>query len=433
LRLYQRLKFGSARFVEKGQIMLRSLLALCAAAFASLAFGASPALRTEIVASGLSRPLFVAAPEGDSRLFVVRKRGFIDVIENGTVVTTPFLDLSASVQDTGERGLLGLAFDPGYATNRRFYVNYIDKTTLNTVVATYQAQVGQPNLADLATRQTVLTVPQTSSVFHKAGWMGFRPGEPSNLYIATGDGAATANGQQLNSNLGKILRVDVSEDRFPGDPEQYGYAIPAGNLTGGNPEIYAYGLRNPWRNSFDRETGTFYIADVGQTEREEINIGAAGANYGWGVYEGNILHRPDLLPISNYTPPIYEESHARGDVSSITGGYVYRGSEIEGLEGTYFFADFNTGRVTSFRYSEATGVIELTDRTGELISATGFHGQIASFGEDGFGNLYLVDFENGLIGMITAVPEPDTWAVMLAGIALIGGWVRLRARHARLV
>ncbi|MGH9628674.1 MAG: PQQ-dependent sugar dehydrogenase, partial [Bryobacteraceae bacterium] len=241
--------------------MIRILLALCAAGFAGVALAATPQLRTEVIASALSQPsqpVFVTAPEGDSRLFIVRKFGIIDIIENGSVRSTPFLDVSASINYDGERGLLGLAFDPGYATNRRFYVNYIDKTTLNTVVATYQARAGLPNVADVTSRQTVITVPQTNGVFHKAGWMGFRPGEPSNLYIATGDGGAPANGQPLNTNMGKILRIDVSADRFPSNTTEYGYAVPAGNVTGGNPEIYAYGLRNPWRNSFDRETGTFY-------------------------------------------------------------------------------------------------------------------------------------------------------------------------------
>jgi glucose/arabinose dehydrogenase len=411
--------------------MIRLLLALCAIGCATPAMGAGPQLRMDIVAKALSTPVFLTAPVDDSRLFVVRKGGIIDIVQNGTTLSTPFLDLSASVNNVGERGLLGLAFDPGYATNRRFYVNYIDKTTLNTVVATYQASAAQPNVADLASRQTVLNVPQTSTALHKAGWMGFRPGEPANLYIATGEGDVRANAQSVNSNLGKILRVDVSQDRLPADASQYGYAIPTGNMAGGNPEIYAYGLRNPWRNSFDRETGTLYIADVGAVSREEVNIGAAGANYGWPAYEGTFLREPDVLPISNNTPPIYEESHGRGDVSSITGGYVYRGSAIDGLQGTYFFADFNSGRITSFRYDEATGLVEeITDRTGELTSPTGFHERITSFGEDGFGNLYVVGF-NGVIGMITAVPEPQTWVMMLMGIGVVASWARHKLKYAR--
>ena len=206
-----------------------------------------------------------------------------------------------------------MAFDPGFATNRRFYVDYIDKTTLNTVVATYQASASQPNIADPATAQTVLTVAQPEFANHKAGWIGFRPGENANLYIGTGDGGSANDpqnrAQNLNENLGKILRVDVSADRLPADPTRYGYGIPTGNITGGNPEIYAYGLRNPYRDSFDRETGTFYIADVGQNQREEINIGAAGANYGWRKFEGTHLNFPNDPALANHTPPIFEYNH----------------------------------------------------------------------------------------------------------------------------
>ena len=160
----------------------------------------------------------------------------VKVLQNGTVLPTPFLDLSAKVElPTSERGLLGLAFDPGFATNRRFYVDYIDKTTLNTVVATYQASASQPNIADTSTAQTVLTVAQPEFANHKAGWIGFRPGENTNLYIATGDGGSANDpqnrAQNLNENLGKILRVDVSADHLPADPTRYGYGIPTGNIA----------------------------------------------------------------------------------------------------------------------------------------------------------------------------------------------------------
>ena len=261
--------------------MRKIIFTLFAAGFTNLVSAAVSRSKTQIVASGFDRPLFATAPNGDPRLFVVEQGGLVKVMQNGVVLPTPFLDLSAKVDTTGERGLLGMAFDPSFETNRRFYVDYIDKTTLNTVVATYQASVSQPNIADAASAQNVLTVAQPAFANHKAGWIGFRPGESANLYIATGDGGSANDpdnrAQNLNENLGKILRVDVAADHFPGDPTRYGYGIPTGNITGGNPEIYAYGLRNPYRDSFDRETGTFYIADVGQNQREEINIGAAGA------------------------------------------------------------------------------------------------------------------------------------------------------------
>jgi glucose/arabinose dehydrogenase len=380
---------------------------LITAGFVSAAFAAVPPLQTRIVASGLDAPVFVTSPSGDSRLFIVERGGTIKILQNGAVLPTPFLDLSQSVNTEGERGLLGMAFDPKFATNRRFYVDYIDKSTLNTVVATYQADVSRPNIANPASGQTVLTVAQPPGLnTHKAGWIGFRPGETNNLYIATGDGGSandTQNrAQNLNENLGKILRIDVATDRFPNDNAKYGYAIPAGNLTAGNPEVFAYGLRNPYRDSFDRETGTFYIADVGQNGREEVNIGAAGANYGWRKFEGTLVNYPNDPPIPNHTPPIYEYDH-NGGGAAIIGGYVYRGSAIDGLDGTYFFADFITGKVMSFHYT-GTAITDLTDRTAELLSHNGISGAISSFGEDSSGNLYLVSL-NGQVGMITVIPE----------------------------
>src|SRR5688500_17429977 len=358
--------------------MLKLFSALFALAFAAGAWAPSAfaPLQTQIVATGLDRPLFASAPDGDSRLFIVEQGGLIKLLQNGTVQPTPFLDLSNSVNTEGERGLLGMAFDPGFATNRRFYVNYIDKTTLDTVVATYQVNATQPNVADAASGQTVLTVAQPGFNNHKAGWIDFRPDEPGNLYIGTGDGGSCNDpgnrAQNLSDNLGKILRVDVSADRFPGDPTQYGYAIPAGNMPLGNPEIYAYGLRNPYRNSFDREDGTFYIGDVGQNAREEIDIGAAGANYGWRKFEGTLENFPGDPAIANHTLPIFEYNHT-ADGGSVIGGYAYRGSEIPSLEGTYFFADFVNDKVMSFRFT-GSGITDLTDRTAELLSPTGISG-----------------------------------------------------------
>lgn len=411
---------------------IKTVVAVTTIGFATAAFGAVPTLQTTIVASGLDRPLFLTAPAGDSRLFIVEQSGAVKILQNGAVLPTPFLDLSSSVDTSGERGLLGMAFDPNFATNRRFYVDYIDKSTLNTVVATYQASASRPNIADAGSGQTVLTVAQPSGLAnHKAGWIGFRPGEANDLYIATGDGGGANDpqnrAQNLNDDLGKILRVDVTADRFPSDHSKYGYAIPAGNLSGGNPEIFAYGLRNPFRNSFDRQTGTFYIADVGQNNREEVNIGVASANYGWRKFEGSLLNFPNDPPIANHTLPIYEYDH-NGAAASITGGYVYHGSAIEGLGGTYFFADFVTGKITSFHYT-GSGITDLTDRTAELASPTGISGHISSFGEDSSGNLYIVSLD-GKVGMITAVPEPRALAMMLTGIIVVSMWAgRARRRE----
>ncbi|SFU42958.1 PQQ-dependent sugar dehydrogenase [Nitrosospira multiformis] len=411
--------------------MIKPFSALLTLAFAT-SLGAPAAfaqLQTRIVASGLDHPLFATSPAGDSRLFIVEQGGLIKILQNGTVQPAPFLDLSGSVNTEGERGLLGMAFDPNFASNRRFYVDYIDKTSLNTVVATYQVSATRPNVADITSRQTVLTVQQPEFNNHKAGWLGFRPGESRNLYIATGDGGSHDDpgnrAQNLSSNLGKILRVDVSSDHLPNDPTQYGYAIPDGNVTGGNPEIYAYGLRNPFRDSFDRENGTFYIGDVGQNAREEIDIGAAGANYGWRRFEGTLVNFPNDPQIPNHTPPIFEYNHT-ADGASVIGGYVYRGSEIPGLAGTYFFADFVNDKVMSFRFT-GSGITDLTDRTAELLSPTGISGSISSFGEDASGNLYLVSL-NGQVGQIALIPEPASYAMMLGGMGLIGVWVRRRGK-----
>ncbi len=403
-------------------------------ACAGLVAPAAANLQTQIVASGFNQPLFATAPEGDARLFVVEKGGLIRIIDSGAIRATPFLNISALVNTSGESGLLGMAFDPDYATNRRFYVNYIDNATRNTVVATYQASLANPNVADVLTRQTVITVAQPAGRDnHKGGWIGFRPGESNNLYIGTGDGGSSNDpenrAQNLSDNLGKILRIDVSQDRNPANTTQYGYAIPAsnqfgGNLAVGNPEIFAYGVRNPFRNSFDRQTGTFYIADVGQGNREEIDIGVAGGNYGWRKFEGTRLNFPGDAAITNPVAPIFEYDHFGGG-ASVTGGYVYRGSVINGLQGTYFFADFITNKVFSFRYT-GTGITELTDRTAELLSPSGISGSISSFGEDGFGNLYLVGI-GGRVGLIVgSIPEPGGWAMMLVGLALVGAIVRRR-------
>src|SRR3954451_2604192 len=198
------------RLISRELIIMRKIIqisgALITTSFVSAVFAAGPPLQTRIVASGLDRPLFATAPAGDSRLFVVEQGGAIKISQNGAVLPTPFLDLSGSVDTSGERGLLGMAFDPNFATNRRFYVDYIDKSTLNTVVATYQASASNPNIAASASGQTVLAIAQPPGLNnHKAGWIGFRPGEPNNLYIATGDGGGANDTQNRAQNLNDNL------------------------------------------------------------------------------------------------------------------------------------------------------------------------------------------------------------------------------------
>ncbi|MES2708515.1 MAG: PQQ-dependent sugar dehydrogenase [Verrucomicrobiota bacterium] len=406
-----------------------SLVVMAASGFGMIPLHAQ-ALSLQQAATGFSQPLFVTAPEGDSRLFVVEKGGTVRVVQGGSTLPAPFLDLSSSVSTAGEGGLLGLAFDPNYATNGRLYVNYIDSLTNSTVVARYTVS-GDPNTVSAASGQTIISVAQPAGqTNHKAGWIGFRPGETANLYIATGDGGGSNDpgnrAQNLSDNLGKILRLDVSA---PGP----GYTIPAGNpfagATAGNDEIWAYGLRNPYRNSFDRQTGDFYIADVGQGAREEVNFEAAAAeggnNYGWRAREGT-GDNPGVgdAPPAGAVDPVYDYTHASQPAgsASITGGYVYRGDAIPDLDGTYFHGDFVNGTIYTFSYDGAT-VTGLTDRSAELNAPTLLGpGSISSFGEDGFGELYVVDIGGTVYKL---VPEPT--AGLLA--CLSGSLLLLRRRR----
>jgi glucose/arabinose dehydrogenase len=249
--------------------------ALFAAMFLTGLVSSAHALQGQVVATGLTEPLFVTAPDGDKRLFIVEQAGAIKVAIKGRLST--FLDLTGIVNSEGTRGLLGMAFDPKYASNGRFYVNYVDSTTLNTVVARYTVSPPTADRADPSTRQQILSYVQEVFPSHRGGWIGFRPGDRRNLYISTGDGSGEydppSNAQNKSLMLGKLLRIDVSG---PGT----GYAIPADNpfvgVSGVLPEIWALGLRNPFRPSFDRLTGDFWIADVGQDTREEINFEPAG-------------------------------------------------------------------------------------------------------------------------------------------------------------
>ena len=251
-------------------------------------------IQLQLVVSGLNLPVTVTnAGDGSGRLFIVQQTGQIRILNGGTLLPTPFLNISGLVSCCGEQGLLGLAFHPDYANNGFFYVNYTNVAG-NTVVARYEVSPTDPNVADPNSAQTVLTQNQPFSN-HNGGQLAFGP--DGYLYIALGDGGSGGdpqeNGQNLQTWLGKILRVDINGDDFPGDPNR-NYAVPPGNPFVGDPnaldEIWAYGVRNPWRCTFDRLTGDFFIADVGQNAWEEINFqpaaSAGGENYGWDVLEG---------------------------------------------------------------------------------------------------------------------------------------------------
>ncbi len=393
------------------------------------------------VASGLTQPIYATHAPGDpNRLFVVEKTGTIKILNlgTGTVNAAAFLsqaDLSNGTGFTsnGERGLLGLAFDPNYQANGRFYVNYTDGSG-NTQIRRFERLN-----ADQANGGSTLNVMSITQPFsnHNGGWMDFGP--DGQMYVASGDGGSGGdpqnNGQNRNTLLGKMLRLDVSGDDFPADPNR-NYRIPSDNPFVGQSnvreEIWAYGLRNPWRNSFDRLTGDFYIADVGQGSREEINFqrfdSDGGENYGWRLREGTLG-----ISVPGAIDPFYEYSHGNGtnQGSSITGGYVYRGP-IDALQGHYFFSDYVNNRLWSVQVDgtdptlfEGTNYTNFFDWTDILTVDSGPFRRIASFGEDSLGNLYMLNLENGLIFKVTggSIPEP---AVGLIGLVFLAASTMIR-------
>jgi glucose/arabinose dehydrogenase len=307
------------------------------------------------IASGFDRPLFLTSPPGDDRLFVVEQTGRIRIIGGGT-----FLDLSGSVSGASEQGLLGLAFHPNYGANGLFYVNYTNNAG-DTRVIEYQVS-SNPNVADTQSARQLLAVDQPAAN-HNGGWLGFGP--DGLLYIALGDGGGAndqfGNAQDPSSLLGKILRMNVNQ-QSPGA------------------EIWITGARNPWRNAFDGDL--LYIADVGQGSREEINVVsrlATGINLGWPRMEGSLCR---TAPCTGFVGPVAEYTHSQG--CSVTGGYVYRGTAIAGLAGTYFYSDFCEGTLRSFRYT-GSGISD-----SKIWSEVGDMGSVTSFGVDSAGEIYVV-------------------------------------------
>ncbi|HWJ94653.1 MAG TPA: PQQ-dependent sugar dehydrogenase, partial [Telluria sp.] len=338
------------------------------------------------VASGLDRPIHLAAPEGDSRLFVAERPGRVRVVSGGSVLAQPFLDISARVSTTGEGGLLSLAFDPRFASNGRFYVAYTDLQH-ELVVERFSTPAGA-SVADASSALPIIRIPHPTYTNHYGGQIAFGP--DGMLYIGTGDGGGEGdplgNGQNLNSLLGKLLRIDVAAATTT-QP----YAIPDTNpfvhAQGRRAEIWASGLRNPWRFSFDGQT--LLVADVGQERREEVNIAAAtqgGLNYGWNRMEGTLCFNAVDCDRTGLTLPAFEYDHGNGDANgcSITGGFVYRGQAIPELAGRYFYSDYCGNYLRSF-FPSPTGVTEQRDW-----QVAGMAGPVVSFGRDGQGELYLV-------------------------------------------
>jgi glucose/arabinose dehydrogenase len=336
------------------------------------------------IATGLSAPLFLGAPPGDARLFVVEQAGRVRVIENGQLLATPFLDLTSKVwYDGGERGLLSMAFHPQFASNGYLYVCYTDIRDGSVVVERYTVTADRRSV-DLATAKRIIAVPHPAYYGnHNGGLVAFGP--DGKLYLGVGDGGGggdpLGSGQSLTTLLGKLVRIDVDA----GDP----YAVPPDNPFAGRadarPEIWAYGLRNPWRWTFDAPSRSLYIADVGQNLYEEVDVvpaTAGGLNFGWNVMEASSCYNSTTCSTAGLTLPAFEYGHA--GACSITGGYVYRGAAIPELVGQYFYSDYCAGWIRSFRWDGAAV------RDTHEWSPSGALGNITSFGLDAAGEMYVV-------------------------------------------
>lgn len=355
---------------------------------------AIPELKLVQVASGLESPMLAVAPNGDSRLFIAERAGTIRILRDQSVNPTPFLTIG-NVSTCGEGGLLGLAFHPDYASNGRFFVHYTapDGDLIQSRIVEYHAGPTS-DVADVVPVRTILTLDQPRCN-HNAGSIGFGP--DGYLYIPFGDGGKQGdpdgNAQNPHSWLGAVLRIDI-DGSAP-------YAIPAGNPydgTDGAAEVWANGLRNPYRSSIDRDTGDLYIGDVGQSSWEEVSVGpagVAGVNYGWNTVEGNACYPPGAgCDASGLTSPaiVYPTGV---DGRSVVGGYVYRGAAIPNLAGTYFYADFFSSWIRSFRL--VGGVA--TDRR-DWAGALGPVNSASGFGEDGDGELYVVSITGSIYKMV---------------------------------
>jgi len=353
-----------------------------------------PEITLSPLVSGLASPVAVTnAGDGSGRLFVVEQAGRVRLIKSGALQSTPFLDIGAKVSCCSERGLLGLAFPPGYAAKGYFYVYYTDSAGA-IAIARYHV-TADPDVADPDSGEVLLSVTHARGN-HNGGQLAFGPAD-GYLYAALGDGGGGGdpdlNGQNTSTLLGKILRMDVESGATP-------YAIPAGNpfASGvGRPEIWAYGLRNPWRFSFDRQTRDLYIADVGQNHWEEVDFQPAGAsggaNYGWNIMEGMHCYSAATCDQTGLTLPVTEYDHGQG--CAIVGGYVYRGRVQPALGGIYFYADECQGRVWGLK------------KNGSLWESRQlFQAAIkpSTFGEDEAGEIYLADYAGGTLYYLVSLP-----------------------------
>jgi glucose/arabinose dehydrogenase len=382
-----------------------------------------PDIQLTNIASGFNQPLFAThSNDGTARIFIVERGGKVRILNSGEIVGTPFLDISGLVTTVGsEQGLLGIAFPPDYATKGYFYVNYTRSQDGASVISRFYRSWSDPNIAVPSSEQFIMIVEQPLGN-HNGGSLAFSPVDHF-LYIGMGDGGGGGdpfeNAQDPSSLLGNILRIDVESIAIPlteptppadhphkvflplvslGQHELY--LIPESNPFFGNAsfqdEIWAFGVRNPWRFSFDSMTGDIFIADVGQGTREEVNFqpsaSIGGENYGWNIMEGSLCYNASSCDMSGLTLPVVDYAHDVG--CSITGGYVYRGSAIPALQGIYLYGDFCTGRIWGLQFD--------TDHW-ESIELLDTNLQISSFGEDEDGNLYVIDYSTGNLHRIDEV------------------------------
>jgi glucose/arabinose dehydrogenase len=357
----------------------------------------------EVIATGLTAPVFAAAPRGDPRLFVVERAGRIRIVDpvTGAIQEPPFLDIRSQVDTAGERGLLGLAFAPNFATSGRFYVYYLESGTFHSIVARYTVSPPSGQVASPASAQIILRQPQPAANNHKGGTVAFSPADGM-LYVALGDGGSSFDtAQDPATLLGKMLRLNVSGAGA-------GYTVPSSNPFVGpdgiRDEIWSLGLRNPFRFGFDRVTGELWIADVGQDQIEEIDReprGAGGRNYGWPVHEGMLCYQPNhpAGPCfrAGFTFPEDQYGHDLG--CSVTGGHPYRGA-VPSEQGVYYFADFCSERLWRLLPGGAR-----TPWTSPP-AGTPFNG-ISAIGEDGFGELYVVSLNNGALHHLRVGADSD--------------------------
>jgi glucose/arabinose dehydrogenase len=354
-----------------------------ATATATVTYGAVR-LALQAVASGLNSPLLLTAPVGDARMFIVERPGTIRIMRSGSVLATPFIDLTSRISTVGEGGLLSVAFDPHYATSGFFFVYFVDLNG-NIAVERFHAS-SNPDVADPSPLR-ILSIAHPVNTNHYGGLLAF--GSDGFLYMGVGDGGGAGdvpgNAQNLNMLLGKLLRIDVSLSN-----QVQPYVVPTGNpfvgQVGRRGEIWAYGLRNPWRYAFDVTAGLTYIADVGQDRREEIDVvssTASGVNFGWNITEGTLCYPTDPCSTTGITLPVLEYGHDATGGCSISGGSVYRGSAIPVIAGRYFYSDFCSGFLRSIAFVNGVATEQIDWNIANV-------GQILSFGLDAQGEIYML-------------------------------------------